>query len=1428
MNLCIGLDIGSTTAKLVVMERKTIIYKDYIRHYSDVKKAIHSLLTDVCNKFPERKAALTVSGSSGLSLSKLGGIPFIQEVIACTKAISVMIPHCDTAIELGGEDAKIIYLTGGIEQRMNNACAGGTGAFIDQMANLLQTDPEGLDELASQHETLYPIASRCGVFAKSDIQPLLNEGARREDVAASIFQSIVNQTISGLACGRPIRGKVAFLGGPLTFLRQLRARFGITLGLSESDIIFPEHSQYFVAIGSALSHADPVIFSVEEWLARVAAVDFTSDRNEDIELPPLFETQEDLAQFRVRHGKATAPRAELAAYRGACYLGIDAGSTTTKLVLTDADDQILHTYYGSNRGNPLESVRDALKEIYSLLPEGCYIAGSYATGYGEGLIMSALKTDGGEVETVAHYKAASRFLPEVDFILDIGGQDMKCIKIRGGAIDSLMLNEACSAGCGSFLESFASALDLGIEEFAKSALEASRPVNLGSRCTVFMNSKVKQVQKEGASLADLSAGLAYAVIKNALQKVIKIRNPEDLGRNIIVEGGTFYNEGVLRAFESLTGRTVIRPDIAGVMGAYGCALIARERQGDRTLSTLLKPAELEDFTYQVSSSRCGRCSNSCGLTINRFSDRSFHITGNRCERGAGGKKEKNSLPNLMQYKYERFFEYEALPDSKAERGTVGLPRTMNMFENYPFWHAFFTTLRYRAVLSPQSSKKLYESGMDTIPSESICYPAKMAHGHIQSLIDSGVDFIFYPAVVYEKKEDQAAQNHFNCPVVASYPEVIRNNMDGLRENGIPFISPFLTFDDINALTKGLARTFPHIPKEEVYAAVQAGLMEANCAKDDVRSKGEETLQFLERTGTKGILLCGHPYHADPEINHGIAEMITGMGLAVLTEDSICHLDQSSGSINVVNQWTYHARIYRAARLTAGRSDLELVQLTSFGCGIDAVTCDAVQEIIESHNKVYTLIKIDEISNLGAARIRLRSLLAAMHEREKANMQPRQLYEEQPNIPFTKEMKETYTILAPQMSPVHFELFERVFQDAGYRLKILETTGPGETEEGLKYVNNDACYPAIVTIGQILSALKSGDYDPHRTAVIMSQTGGGCRATNYISLLRKALKDSGLEHIPVISLNASGMENQPGFRVSFKLANRLIAAACYGDLMMRLLYRFRPYELIPGSAQALFRKGMERCKESLTHFSYRAYKRLIEDIVSEFCRLPVVAVNKPKVGIVGEILIKFHPDANNQIVELIESEGGEAVMPDFLDFIFYCLYNPIYNAEQFGKSKRLGYINPLLISYLEIYRRPIKSAIEGAGLAKSRQNIYGLAEKASRLVSVGNQMGEGWFLTAEMMELLDHGVNNIVCIQPFACLPNHITGRGMIKGLKELYPGANIAAIDYDAGVSIVNQTNRIKLMMSIAGGLQNPEHEPAGDILSDLELPMLEKAGSGV
>ncbi|MGM9988470.1 MAG: acyl-CoA dehydratase activase-related protein [Bacillaceae bacterium] len=1397
--LYVGLDVGSTTAKLVVLNRDgKMVYQKYRRHFSEVKKTTLYMLHDVLKKYPNATVTMNIAGSAGMSMAKHVNVPFVQEVIACTEAVEKYIPTTDVVIELGGEDAKLIYFSNGIEQRMNAACAGGTGAFIDQIASLLQTDAQGLNDLAKAHQKIYPIASRCGVFAKTDVQTLLNEGVQKEDIAASVFQSVVNQTISGLACGRPIRGKVAFLGGPLTYLSELRQRFIETLQLTEEEVIFPNNSQYFVAYGAALTGSESEAISLRQLCQRFESFSSQATDTAVTTLPRLFENEEEIQAFRTRHNKAKVPRGNLATYKGDAFLGIDAGSTTTKIVLMGNDDELLYTFYESNKGNPLQSVKQGLEDLYSQLSDDVVIAKSAVTGYGEGLIQAALQIDVGEVETIAHYKAAAKFLPTVDFILDIGGQDMKCIKIKNGAIDHLILNEACSSGCGSFLESFSNSLNIPIEQFAKTALQADQPVDLGSRCTVFMNSKVKQVQKEGVTLANLSAGLSYSVIKNAIQKVMKLRNPEELGDNIIVQGGTFYNEAVLRSFELMLNKEVVRPDIAGMMGAYGCALIAKEQHVSGTKSTTLPLEELQTFSYDVSHSRCGRCSNNCAITINRFKDKRFFITGNRCERGAGIRKQKNELPNLYKYKYERIFNYQSLKTEEATRGRVGIPRVLNMYENYPFWHTFFTQLGYEVVLSPTSSKKIFEKGIETIPSESVCYPAKLTHGHIESLIEQGVDFIFYPAVVFEKKESEETTNHFNCPVVTSYPEVIRVNMDVLKEKEIPFIQPFLTLDNEKALKAELTAQFPMISKQEIHQAVGLALQEAEKVKQDIRHKGEETLQFLKETGKKGIVLAGRPYHIDPEINHGMSELITGFGMAVLTEDSIAHLAEVERDIRVVNQWTYHARLYRAARVVAKRDELELVQLTSFGCGLDAVTSDMVQEILESNHKMYSLIKIDEINNLGAARIRIRSLQAAMKERQAKGVKQTQVTKTYKNKSFTKEMKQDYTILIPQMSPIHFNLYEAVMKSEGYRAELLPTVSSEAIDEGLRYVNNDTCYPAILTTGQLVHALKSGKYDVNRTALIMSQTGGACRATNYITLLRKALKDAGLEQVPVISLNALGMEKHPGFKLSYSLVRKLIAATVCGDGLMRMTYRIRPYEQVEGSTNALCEKWSAIFAESLSTFRFKDYQRHLVQMVEEFDNHPIVKMKKPRVGVVGEILVKFHPDANNKIVELIEQEGGEAVVPDILDFFLYCAYDSIYKGTHLGKSKTGVYVNRSAIKYIEHYRRPLKEALINSKRFTAPHTIYELAEKASRLLSIANQAGEGWFLTGEMMALIEDGVNNIACVQPFACLPNHVTGRGMMKGLKELYSEANITAIDYDASESAVNQINRMKLMLATA------------------------------
>lgn len=1395
-----GLDVGSTTVKVVICDNKdSIVYSRYQRHFSDIKSTIINVIKEAYNYFKETNITIMVTGSGGLSVSEWLNIPFIQEVIACTNTVKRFIPCTDVAIELGGEDAKITFFDDGIDQRMNGTCAGGTGAFIDQMASLLQTDAEGLNELAKGYKVIHPIAARCGVFAKTDVQPLLNEGAAKEDVAASIFQSVVNQTISGLACGKSIKGNVAFLGGPLYFLSELRNRFIDTLGLTEKQVIFPKNPQLFVAIGAALTSKKENIMSFESLIEKLPRIqEFISDSVQT--LRPLFKDENELQNFRERHQKNVVQRASLEGFEGDCYLGIDAGSTTTKAALIDGQGNLLYSFYGSNEGSPLKSAIRILKDLYSKLPLKANIVNSAVTGYGEGLIKAALLVDIGEVETVAHYKASEFFQPGVDFILDIGGQDMKCLKIKNGVIDSIMLNEACSSGCGSFIETFAHSLNMDVKDFAKAAIYSKKPMDLGSRCTVFMNSKVKQAQKEGASVGDISAGLSYSVIKNALFKVIKIRDPKELGKKIIVQGGTFYNDSVLRAFEIISEREVVRPDIAGIMGAFGASLIARERYVKGQKSKLLTFDKLESFSTNVTMKRCGKCSNNCLLTINQFFDGREFISGNRCERGAGLENKTNEIPNIFDYKYRKIFNYKPLRKEEAKRGSIGIPRVLNMYENYPFWFTFFTKLGFRVELSPRSSKEIYELGIETIPSESACYPAKIVHGHIISLINKGINFIFYPCIPYEQKEQVQADNNYNCPMVTSYPEVIKNNMDILRNKKIKFMNPFLPIDNKNRLIKRLFDELKdfNIGKHEIEQAVREAYLEDRKVKKDIRNKGEEVLKYLRDTGKKGIVLAGRPYHMDPEINHGIPNIITSYGMAVLTEDSIAHLGEVERPLKVVDQWVYHSRLYAAASFVATQENLELIQLNSFGCGLDAVTTDQVQEILNSYEKIYTVLKIDEGSNLGAVKIRIRSLKAALRERDSIGFKPKKILQNLNRIIFTKEMRKTHTILCPQMSPIHFQFVQEAFKASGYNLQVLPSVDKRAVDEGLKYVNNDACYPSIIVVGQLIEALKSEEYDLNNTSVLITQTGGGCRATNYIGFLRKALKEAGMANIPVISLNPVGMEKNPGFKITAGLLNKAMIGLLYGDLFMRVLYKVRPYEKIPGSANILYEKWIEKCKKNVINGSYKEFKENVYAIVKDFDTLEINNIKKPMVGIVGEILVKFHPTANNNIVDIIEKEGAEAVMPDLVDFLLYCAYDAKFKHEYLSGNRKDKIIRNAAIKIVEYYRKPMKSALSSSKRFSSPIEIEKLAAGASPIVSLGNQTGEGWFLTAEMVELIESGTKNIICMQPFACLPNHVTGKGMIKELKRRYPGTNIAAIDYDPGASEVNQLNRIKLMLSVA------------------------------
>ena len=1398
----LGIDIGSTTVKVALLDNNhKIIFSDYKRHFANIQETLSDLLQEAYKISGDITIHPVITGSGGLTLAKHLEVPFVQEVIAVSTSLKELAPKTDVAIELGGEDAKIIYFEdGNVEQRMNGICAGGTGSFIDQMASLLQTDATGLNEYAKNYHSLYTIAARCGVFAKSDIQPLINEGATKEDLSASIFQAVVNQTISGLACGKPIRGHVAFLGGPLHFLDQLKAAFVRTLKLDEEHTIETDNSHLFAAIGSALNAKEDVSYSMNEMtdkLSHKIVMEAEVSR-----LDPLFKNENDYSEFRNRQDKYKVKTRKLDDYKGKAFLGIDAGSTTTKCALISEDGDLLYSFYSSNNGSPLKTAISSIQEIYKLMPEGVSIARSCSTGYGEALLKSALLLDDGEVETIAHYNAAAFFDPKVDCILDIGGQDMKCIHIKNNSVDSVQLNEACSSGCGSFIETFAKSLGYSVQDFAKVALYAKSPVDLGTRCTVFMNSRVKQAQKEGADVADISSGLAYSVIKNALFKVIKVSDAKDLGEHIVVQGGTFYNDAVLRAFEIISGAEAIRPDIAGIMGAFGAALIARDRYFETSdyKTTMLGIEQINKLEYSTSMTTCQGCTNHCRLTVNKFTGGRTHISGNRCERGIGKVKNADNIPNLFDYKYKRIFGYEPLEADKAKRGTVGIPRVLNFYENYPFWFTFFTKLQYKVVLSPRSTHQIYELGIESIPSESECYPAKLSHGHIEWLIKQKVDFIFYPGLFYEREEVEGATNHYNCPIVTSYSENIKNNVEAITNGEVKFRNPFMAFTSLDTATASLVKEFSEIPAEEVIAAAKAGWDEMQNARKDIQKKGEETLKWMEENNKHGIVLAGRPYHVDPEINHGIPDMICSYGVAVLTEDSVSHLGKPERPLIVSDQWMYHSRLYAAASYVRTRDDLDLIQLNSFGCGLDAVTTDQVNDILSGSDKIYTCLKIDEVNSLGSARIRVRSLLAAIRVRKQKNTKRTIRSTANNRVLFTEEMRKNYTILCPQMSPIHFDILEPAFRACGYNFVVMQNDNRHAIDMGLKYVNNDACYPSLWVVGQIMDELHSGKYDLNKTAVIMSQTGGGCRATNYVGFIRRALKKAGMEQIPVVSLNLSKLEANPGFHINFEMLKRAAYGAVFGDIFMRCVYRMRPYEKVKGSTEAVHEKWKKECIDfvSSKHMSFAKFQKMCREIIEDFDKIEITDEVKPRVGIVGEILVKFAPAANNHLVDLLEAEGAEAVVPDLIDFMLYCFYNQIYKAKELGTSKKTAALMRVAIWAIEKLRGGATKAFEKSVHFEPPTSIYKLVEYAKPIVNIGNQTGEGWFLTGEMVELIKGGASNIVCTQPFGCLPNHVVGKGVIKQMRHMYPGCNIVAIDYDPGASEVNQLNRIKLMLSTA------------------------------
>lgn len=1458
----VGIDIGSTTIKVVVLDSEEhIVYKHYARHFSDIPTALVTNLTALQDVVGPSRFRFALTGSAGMGIAQRLQLPFVQEVIAAATAVKKLIPQTDTMVELGGEDAKIMYFGSAPEERMNGVCAGGTGAFIDHMAALLNTDAKGLNDLAANARRIYTIASRCGVFAKTDIQALMNDGASKEDIAKSIFQAVVNQTIGNLAQGREITGNVAFLGGPLYFLPELKKRFIETLKMDPEHVVNVEDGAYFVAVGAALSEETKEL-EFKDLTANLDKAEAGHGIARDERLA-LFRSSEEYDAFIARHNKDKVKRGDLATYAGPVYVGIDAGSTTTKIVAIGSQKEILYTDYGSNQGSPLKIVIKELTGLYKAMPETAWIAGCLTTGYGENIVKAALHADEGEVETFAHYRAAYEFCPEVTCVLDIGGQDMKCFQISNGNIGKITLNEACSAGCGSFIENFAQGLGMSAAEFADKAMDSKTPVDLGTRCTVFMNSRVKQAQKEGAPLADISAGIGLSVIKNALFKVMQLKDVSELGDHIVVQGGTFYNNAVLRNMEKLLGKDVIRPDIAGLMGAYGAAILSLEKTESEAAeaekhSTLLGPEQLANFTVTTKSYRCNGCGNHCLVTMQTFPDGGRYFTGNRCERGEGKPKNTNKAPNIYEYKYQRLFNYPNVTDPAAScaaaqtgpsgskrtaasgaaaqtnssnskrtaasgataqtgasnskrtttssgtrrpnapRGVIGIPRVLNMYEDFPFWAAFFGKLGYDIVLSGKSNPMIYYKGMSTIPSDSLCYPAKLVHGHVMDLVEKGVKRIFYPCMPYNMEDDvNHTGNHYNCPVVASYAENIRNNMDVLRNENIEFIEPFLPINNPKKMLQRLTEVeffqSDGITSKELKAAMDAGYKELEQYREDVRNKGKEILQTAKEKNLPVILLVGRPYHIDPEINHGIPEMIQSYNLAIVSEDSVYHMDTPKDELSIVNQWSYHARLYHAASFAAAHPEINLIQLSSFGCGLDAITTNQVREIMEGHQRLYTMIKLDEVSNLGAARIRLRSLLAVLSRRHVPGYQPI-ITPERPH--FTHECKGTHTILAPQMAPIHFNLISHVLNRYGYQVVIPETPKEDSINLGLQYVQNDMCYPAIVVIGQMLQALKSGKYDPDNTSIVLFQTCGACRATNYLNLMRRALRNAGFPQVPAFA--CWGLE-QDAFRLNASGFKDVAKAVVYGDLLQNVTNRMRPYELIPGSTDKLFAKWMAKVKEELDHGNFLKYRQTIQELVQEFDAIPLIPnLWKPKVGVVGEILVEYHPVANNHLEEVLAREGAEVVMPELANFLLYMAFDGITRHDILDGSWLNKVGAQMFIKVADFFMSPMRKALAKSKHFTAPVSIYKVAELAAQHVSLGNMAGEGWLLPGEMTKLMEEGVRNVVCLQPWACLPNHILGKGVFREIRRTYEDANLVAMDCDAGASEVNQLNRLKLMLSVA------------------------------
>ncbi len=1416
MGYLIGIDLGSTTAKIAVLnEDFKLISNRYIRHKAKVKEVLLSELKKYHHVLRDQKINVAFTGSAAMGLCEELKLPFVQEVVASTCYIKKMYPEAKTLVDIGGEDSKIVFFDDDFrpEMRMNGACAGGTGAFIDQMASLLGVSIEELDELAGAAKNIYPIASRCGVFAKTDVQALLSRKVSKEDIAGSIFYAVIYQVISTLTRGRHIEKKVVLVGGPLSFLKNLQKTFLFITGLNKEDLIIDDTPHLIPAKGCVLANDmnykwnyNDLLVTLEKGLENITI-------SKKSALPPLFKSIEEYNEWEKRHNIHKVKRIDnTQQYSGELFLGIDSGSTTTKMVIIDEQARIVAHYYSSNNGDPIGTITKGANVLLEKIDKLCLssnMACSAVTGYGELLIKAAFQIHLGLVETMAHFKAASFFEPNVSFILDIGGQDMKAMKIEQGVITDIQLNEACSSGCGSFIETFANSLGYSVEEFAKQGILSKAPYDLGIRCTVFMNSKVKQAQSEGASVEDISAGLAYSVIKNALYKVLKLKDISYLGDKIVVQGGTFKNPLVLKALENIVGLEVVRPDIVELMGAYGAALYSLEeyKKDKKRFSPLDLTSLSKRVSYKQDVLHCKGCENRCEVLRLTFKNNRKFYTGNRCERVFCNDfldvKEKGI--NLIEEQRKILFNRNTTP-KKEPILTYGIPRALNMYENFPFWCTFLTELGFKVVLSSPSNFSLFEKGIYSVMSENICFPAKLVHGHIIDLIEKKVDRIFYPIVVYESQTFDNSINSYNCPVVTGYPDVIKSAIN-TKQYGIEIDSPQLSFKDKDLLIEQLFMFFKKykLSYKQVEDAAKKGFLEQSKYKKTMHNLGRDLIERSKKTNKRLIVIMGRPYHIDPLINHGIDTVLSNLGVNVMSERAYpLNEKENLKDINVLTQWEYSNLLYCVGKKIADEDFIEAIHLTSFGCGPDAIVSDELKEIFNRKNKIYTFIKMDEIANLGAVKLRIRSMLEATknsHKKEYKDLKPLSK-----KIKIFEKKDKDRVLIAPFFSPFYSPLVPYCFRPYGYRVDLLPPQSKTSIEWGLKSINNDMCYPAILVAGDIIWAFKSGKYDPSNTAVILTQTGGQCRASNYVALVKKALCSMGYEEVPVVAIANDEINPQPGFELDKEsFFKRMGMGVIFSDCLARMYLTTVPRERIKGSAKFLHEKYLKKIGEGIEKGDFDYLLKVLDMAVDEFNSLPIEEKRVPKVGIVGEIFVKYNFFSNQNIVEWLIGKGVEVELPPIQNFFAQRFINEAYAQRAlFKKSFKDLFKHWILEIYSKYYLHKVERIFQRFRFAQKELSLRKLATLTEDVVSLANQAGEGWLLTAEMISMLKRGVNNIICLQPFGCISNHITGKGIENRLKELYPQLNLLAIDLDSGTSGLNVLNRLHIMLF---ALKKEEHK---------------------